>query len=59
VARDLTWQKYSAHLTKVDRDLLNWGRDLLANEIALVTNTEVAKARKRVELALKEASVNL
>ena len=51
--RDLTWQEYSAHLTKVDLDLLDWGRDLLANEIALVTNTEVAKAKERVETTLR------
>jgi CarD family transcriptional regulator len=52
--RDLTWHEEQAHLTKADTDLLNWGRDLLTNEIAAVTNTDLADARQKIQNTLSK-----
>lgn len=53
--RDLTWHKQSAKLTKVDEDLLNQGRGLLAGEIALATDTELFDAQDAIDATLKAA----
>lgn len=52
VVRDLTWHKRETHLTKADSDLLAHGQTLLATEVALVTDTEVAQARETIDSAL-------
>jgi CarD family transcriptional regulator len=53
--RDLTWHKQSAKLTKVDEDLLNQGRGLLAGEIALATDSELFDAQDAIDATLKMA----
>jgi CarD family transcriptional regulator len=53
--RDLTWHKRSTKLTKVDEDLLNQGRELLAGEIALATDTEFFDAQDTIDTTLKIA----
>ena len=53
--RDLTWHKRLAHFTKPDSDLLSRGRELLAAEIALVTDSEVADVNKTIDAALAVA----
>ena len=52
VVRDLTWHRQRAHLTKRDTDLLNRGRALLAAEIALASDTEIAEATRAIDEAL-------
>lgn len=52
VVRDLTWHRRRAHLTKKDTDLLNRGRALLAAEMALASDTEVAAATRAIDEAL-------
>jgi CarD family transcriptional regulator len=52
IVRDLTWHERRAHLTKADSDLLTRGRDLLAAEIALVTDAEFSDARQKIDAAL-------
>ncbi|MFQ5610970.1 MAG: CarD family transcriptional regulator [Anaerolineae bacterium] len=53
--RDLTWHRQQAHLTKIDADLLDWGRGLLASEMALVTGIDIAEAHQTIEAALRIA----
>jgi CarD family transcriptional regulator len=53
--RDLTWHKQNAKLTKVDEDLLNQGRGLLAGEIALATDTELFDAQDAIDATLEMA----
>jgi len=53
--RDLTWHKQNAKLTKVDEDLLNQGRGLLAGEIALATDSELFDAQDAIDAMLKMA----
>lgn len=55
--RDLSWRKETAHLTKVDTDLLTWGKELLVGEIASVTDTDVLEAQQVVETVLDDALV--
>jgi CarD family transcriptional regulator len=50
--RDLTGRKERSHLTKVDRDLLDRGRELLAAEIAMATGTDIVHAHQTVDTAL-------
>jgi CarD family transcriptional regulator len=52
--RDLTWHEHQAYLTKADIDLLNWARELLTDEIAAVTSTDISSARQEIRTALKE-----
>lgn len=52
VVRDLTWHRQRAHLTKRDTDLLNRGRALLAAEMALASDTEIAEATRAIDEAL-------
>ncbi len=55
VVRDLTWHEKYAHLTKKDSDHLDHGRRLLATEIALISDTDVAEANKSIEATLAAA----
>ncbi len=52
VVRDLTWHERRAYLTKADSELLARGRDFLAAEIAVVTNTEIVEAKQTIDTAL-------
>jgi CarD family transcriptional regulator len=54
VVRDLTWHGHRAHLTKRDTDLLNRGRALLAAEMALASDIEIAEANRAIDAALAE-----
>lgn len=56
--RDLTWREQSAHLTKTDSALLARGRELLAGEIALVTENEVATVNQTIDAALAMATAS-
>jgi CarD family transcriptional regulator len=53
--RDLTCHGQSKHLTGKDQELLRWGRGLLANEMAVVSNTQVFDAEVAISAALKVA----
>lgn len=55
VVRDLTGHGISAHLTRKDAELLDRGTDLLAGEMALVTDQEIADARAIIQAALTPA----
>ncbi|MGC9333354.1 MAG: CarD family transcriptional regulator [Anaerolineae bacterium] len=48
VVRDLVWHKELAHLTKKDSDYLDRGRRLLAAEMALVSDSDIDDAERRI-----------
>jgi CarD family transcriptional regulator len=48
VVRDLTGRRRQSYLTKVDKELLNWGRELLAAEIAVATETKMLDAHATI-----------
>jgi CarD family transcriptional regulator len=50
--RDLSWHGKSKRLTQKDGDLLNQGRELLASEMALATDAELADVHYTIEIAL-------
>jgi len=50
--RDLTWHEHYAYLTKADSELLAQGRELLADEMALVLNKEIAETERMIDAAL-------
>lgn len=52
--RDLMWHEQQAHLTKKDTDYLDRARKMLAAEIALVDDCEVAEANRMVETILAD-----
>ena len=53
--RDLAWYQKLSHLTKRDTDYMDRGRKLLAAEMALVANTEIADANETIESTLTDA----
>jgi CarD family transcriptional regulator len=53
--RDLAWYQKMSHLTKRDTDYMDRGRKLLAAEMALVADTEIADANETIESALTDA----
>jgi RNA polymerase-interacting CarD/CdnL/TRCF family regulator len=53
--RDLVGHEQRAHLTRVDKRLLEEGREFLAGEIALITESEILEAQEAIEVALPEA----
>ncbi|MBN1134983.1 MAG: hypothetical protein JXM73_00260 [Anaerolineae bacterium] len=55
--RDLTRHGERAHLTKVDTDLLKQGQELLAAEMALVSEGDVADASKLITSTLAATAV--
>jgi CarD family transcriptional regulator len=55
--RDLTWRSKRKRLTQKDETLLNKGRELLAIEIALVTDTQVLDAQETIDAELERAIV--
>lgn len=55
--RDLTSHKRLDHLTRADSQLLSRGRELLAAEVALATDTEVEDANGVIDAALADATV--
>ncbi len=50
--RDLAWHGKRKHLTQKDEDLLNRGRELLAGEMALATDTEITDAQEAIDTML-------
>jgi CarD family transcriptional regulator len=54
--RDLTWHRKRKHLTQRDEALLNHGKELLATEIALVTDREIPNAYELIDAALSAAA---
>lgn len=50
--RDLTGRRRRSRLTKVDKALLNRGRELLAAEMAMVTGTDILYAHETIDAAL-------
>lgn len=52
VVRDLTWHERLDHLTAADSRLLDQGRDLLASEMALVTDGAVDDAHQVIDNTL-------
>jgi RNA polymerase-interacting CarD/CdnL/TRCF family regulator len=55
VVRDLSWHRKRAHLTKLDTDYLNQGRNLLAAEMALVSGEAVSAASKLIQSTMTAA----
>jgi CarD family transcriptional regulator len=56
--RDLTWHRIRKRLTQKDETLLNQGRDLLASEMALATDTEISDAEQTIETVLTVATTS-
>lgn len=54
--RDLNGHEQRAHLTKVDKDLLAEGREFLAEELALATDTDVVDAQMLIDQALESTN---
>jgi CarD family transcriptional regulator len=54
VVRDLLWREEQAHLTRVDRRLLDEARELLAAEVALITDQDMPEAHEAIDTALAE-----
>jgi len=52
VVRNLAWKEWHGRLTMADSRLRGQGRDLLAAEMALVTDTAVADANEVIDAAL-------
>lgn len=55
VVRDLTGHRARDHLTKRDAEYLQRGRDLLAAEMALASDSQVSDATERIDAALESA----
>jgi RNA polymerase-interacting CarD/CdnL/TRCF family regulator len=53
--RDLTWRKQKNGLSPFDGQILSKGREILIDEIALVTDCDRLEASRRVDEALTEA----
>ena len=53
--RDLFWHRELAYLTKVDSELMSKAREVLAQEMAYATNSEVAEINARIDAALEGA----
>ncbi|MGD9048574.1 MAG: CarD family transcriptional regulator [Anaerolineae bacterium] len=53
--RDLAWYQKMSHLTKRDTDYMDRGRKLLAAEMALVADVEIADTNETIEATLNEA----
>ncbi len=52
--RDLMWHEQQAHLTKKDTDYLDRARKMLAAELALVDDCEVAEANRTIEIIMAD-----
>jgi CarD family transcriptional regulator len=50
--RDLAWHRKRKRLTQKDEDLLNRGRELLAGEMALATDTQIPDAHEAIDIML-------
>jgi CarD family transcriptional regulator len=50
--RDLTWHKHHVRVTKRDQDLLDRGRDMLASEMALASDTDISDVSATLDEAL-------
>jgi predicted dithiol-disulfide oxidoreductase (DUF899 family) len=56
--RDLTWHRIRKRLTQKDETLLNQGRELLASEMALATDTQIIDAEQTIETVLTVATTS-
>ena len=56
VIRDLAWRKQECRLSPTDARLLNHGQEILATEIALVTDGEITEARQMIKTALNDSN---
>jgi CarD family transcriptional regulator len=56
--RDLTWHEQRDHLTRKDSDYLRRGRELLAAEMALASDRQVADFNMRIDAALIASVAN-
>lgn len=56
--RDLAFRRYDDRLTKVDQDLLDRARDMLAAEMAAATDSEIMEANETIQAAVRLAIVN-
>jgi CarD family transcriptional regulator len=52
VVRDLTWRRRHGHLTKKDSEYLEQGQEMLAAEMALLADSEISDARKKIDSML-------
>ena len=52
VIRDLTGHRIRKHLTQKDETLLHRGRELLASEMALATDAQIADVQAAIDVAL-------
>ena len=59
VVRDLFWHGQLDHLTKTDVVLLDQGRNLLAVEMALASDSDIAVVHQRIDAALASQSHRL
>ncbi len=57
--RDLTWHQKQAHLTRKDSEYLDRGRQLIAAEMALITDLEVGEANKMIDTILANALMGM
>ena len=55
VVRDLTWHRERAHLTRKDSEYLKLGQELLAAEMALVSDDDVSEVSELIESAVTAA----
>jgi len=53
--RDLTWRKFEKHLTQADTEQLSKGREMLAVEVAMVTDENLQTAKQTISEAIAEA----
>ena len=53
--RDLTWFGAGTDLGRIDNDLLDWGQEFLAVEVAIITDTKVIEARQTIKSVLQRA----
>lgn len=52
---ELTWRKKEAKLNQTEKQLLSKGKEMLVTEIAMVTDSKIAEAKKRINKVLAEA----
>jgi CarD family transcriptional regulator len=55
--RDLTWHRERKRLTQKDESLLKQGRELLASEMALATDSQISDAQQTIDIALRTAAI--
>lgn len=59
VVRDLAWRERRGHLTKKDSEYLKRGQELLAAEMALIVDGDIADASERIESTLAAVTISV